>query len=215
MLIVADEKGSSGTMGLSRRPEAIVARRSAAVVLFGVIVMILSVVGFRVVDAINSPPTRRLVLMKERLLPGEELRVEQLRQIRISGGGAVEGVSPDEVKQLIGRVARRQLDPGMVLQEAMLFDRTELVPGKAVVALALRRGQSPPLREDDSVLLVGEGRPTTGPVQVPANVRSVKDDPGSQDLFIMVEVRLSDSPLVALEGSQGRLAVIQLPARPS
>ena len=153
---------------------------------------------------------------------GQVLTAQDLSTAKVAAGPDVSTVPAGQVSTVIGKIARSELAPGVVLSPALVAEGNGFVEGQALVGLALKPGQLPSsgIGVGQRVQVVGTPGATAASGQAgvwaSAAFSAVVISLGAKDAatgmtVLDVRVPVADAPKVARLASTGNLAVLALP----
>ena len=153
-----------------------------------------SVAVFLLLDRINDPVERRVLVLARDVAPGTILGDADLKETTVRGSIDFAAVAAGDRREVRGLAARTALFRNSLLTRSSLSERETLSAGQAVVAVVLREGRSPSPRTGDTVVAVapagatGTAADAARPFQQRAVVRSIREGPGSGETTVYLLV---------------------------
>lgn len=154
---------------------------------------------------------------------GQVISAGDLRVVRVSSATGITPLPASRQAGIIGKTAGVGLVPGSLLVESQLGSSSDLRPGQAVVAIALKAGQAPPLlRAGTRVQVVDSVKSSSGdqPKPVVLSTQAIVSAAGKADsssssaTVVSLMVPAGDAPAVSASAMDGRVSLIVLPATP-
>ncbi|MGI8778095.1 MAG: SAF domain-containing protein [Acidimicrobiales bacterium] len=154
---------------------------------------------------------------------GQVIGAGDLRVVRVSSATGITPLPASRQATVIGKTAGVGLVPGSLLVESQLGSSSDLHPGQAVVAIALKAGQAPPsLRAGTRVEVVDSVKSSNGdqPKPVVLSTQAIvsaagkADSSSSSTTVVSLMVPAGDAPAVSASAMDGRVSLIVLPGTP-
>lgn len=184
---------------------------------------------------VDSLTDRVSVVVLARDVPvGTQLTRDQLSTVKVSVDSTVKTIPARQLDQVVGQIARVDLQQGTMLAPSQLTGEASPAPGQQVVSAALKQSQLPArgLRPGEPVLIVatsGSGGADPAPAagnpaaansaagglpNTQATVDRVSQPDADGVLVVDLLVQETSGPAVAKQASLGRIALILTARRP-
>jgi hypothetical protein len=200
--------------------------RNVAGALLGALLILVCASGVAIFT-INSGHRREVLVVARGVTAGSAIQPGDLAETRVAFDAGVHLVAATERARVLGRIAAINLVPGMLVSLDLMTNGSVVVPGHAVVGLALKPGQLPSrLRPLDNVMLIqttsastGSSTPIGGPLDttpasailVPrAQVFAVDVSTDGQTTVVSVIVTTDQAPGVASAAARGQVSLVLL-----
>ena len=209
---------AAGSDDQARKPQAAPRRRSSSSAFVGVVVVAASLALFLLLNQINEPAQRQVLMLSRDVAPGSVLEDRDLLETTIRGSVGFAAVSAADRREVRGLSTRTALFKDSLLTRSALRERERLSPGEAVVSVVLRAGRSPSPRSGDTVLAVappgatGSAVDVARPFQQRAVVRSVRDGPGSGETTVFLLVNSEQAAVnISVAAATAPVSLILVP----
>jgi hypothetical protein len=177
---------------------------------------------------INSGHRREVLVVARGVAAGSAIQPGDLAETRVGFDSGVHLVTATERAKVLGRIAAVNLVPGMLVSLDLMTNGSIVVPGHAVVGLALKPGQLPSrLRPLDNVMLIQtisassgsstpgggspEATPPAGAILVArAQVFAVDVSTDGQTTIVSVIVTTDQAPGLASASARGQVSLVLL-----
>ncbi|MDQ6839168.1 MAG: SAF domain-containing protein [Actinomycetota bacterium] len=198
------------------------AKRSTPMAVVGLVAVVLGALLF--LALYTSVDKRQSVLGVARpVAAGQVITTADLRVVRVSSATGITPLPASRQSSVVGKTAGVGLVPGSLLVESQLGSSSDLHPGQAVVALALKAGQAPPsLRAGTRVQVVesvkssggDQAKPVVLSTQAIVSSTGKADSSSNSTTVVSLIVPAADAPAVTASAPDGRVSLIVLPGQP-